>query len=326
MLPLLVPTLALVVAGCTKGRDPYPNRKLDAAPPIPDAAPPPKDAALPPNMARANPGEPGSQADFNKLSDAAKAGKAVDKPGAPPIKRLDAYRVRVGKVLVDRLAQQITVPGRVNMSEGILEYYAVSSGGKLHEAVIELNAEPSHIHLGLILLGVKQAEWDRSDRMKMPTLTKRGGLLDLYVEWQDPKTGKAQRTRGEDWLYNRRRKASPKALPWFFHGSSFWNGRFTADMDRSVLALIPDDTAILMLDGDEGNPYRGENEGYEVHSKVIPPVDTPLKMILQIKDAVKPDIKGRTLPGSKLPMLAPRPIRKPGMAPKPAAPKAPASK
>ncbi|MCA9544804.1 MAG: hypothetical protein KC613_10455 [Myxococcales bacterium] len=300
---------ALAAAGCTKGREPYPNQAKDAAPPKADqAAAKIVDAALPPSMAPPPAGAPQKPADFQRLSDDAQAGRQAQKPGAPPIERIDANRVRVGKVLVDRAQHQLEIPAQVNMVEGILEYFVVASEGKLHESVLEAFAEPSHVHLGLILLGLETAKWDRSDPMKMPTLIKRGSDLDLFVEYVDPKTKETRRQRGESWLYNRKRKGSPGPLSWHFHGSTFWNGRYTADSDRSLLALVPDETAVILMDGEFGNPYQGDQLGFEVYKDVIPPKDTAVTLILRVKDAVKVDPKGRTLPGSKLPMLAPRPI------------------
>lgn len=321
---LLGVVVAVAAAGCTKGRDPYPNQPQDAAPKPADMAKTKVvDAALPPAMAPPPAGAPQKPADFKRLSDQAQAGQQPQKPGAPPIERLDANRVRVGKVLVDRAQHHLQIPAQVNMVEGILEYYAVATDGKLHESVLEAFAEPSHIHLGLILLGLDTAKWDRSDPMKVPTLIKRGGEMDLYVEFVDPKTQKTRRIRGEEWLYNRKRKGAPGPLGWHFHGSTFWNGRYTADTDRSILALVPDETAVVQMDGEYGNPYQGDQLGFEVYKEVIPPKDTPVTLILQVKDGVKVDPKGRTLPGSKLPMLAPRPVAPSAGS---AAPKAPASK
>ncbi len=300
-----------LLAGCTKGRDPYPNAPVDAAVRPVDAAPlTVVDRGLQAAGSPSAAGAPKAPGDFEKLSKAAEQGTPVKQAGAPPIERLDAHRVRVGKVLVDRTRGRLEVPGRVNMTEGILEYFAVSTNGKLHESVLEVFAEPSHIHLGLILMGLETARWDRSDPMKPPKLLARGGELRVFVEFTDPKTGKPARLPAETWLYNRQKRASPPPLAWFFHGSTFWNGRYTADSDRSLLALIPDETAVIMTDGEFGNPYQGDGLGFEVHTAVIPPKDTALVMTLE-KHTLVPDAKGRTLPGSKLPMVAPRPIATP---------------
>ncbi|MCA9538045.1 MAG: hypothetical protein KC620_04120 [Myxococcales bacterium] len=280
-----------LVAGCTEGRKPWtdtPDAAVKPAPVVVDAAVAPKarkrDKVIipPPIVAEPRPeGEPQGEQDFEKLSQAADQGHPVDKPGAPPIQRLDAYRLRVGKVFVDRLNRFVSVPARVNMSEGILEYYGVGTNGKLHESVLELFAEPSHLHLGLVLIGLEQTVYRKdTDPMKPPEIERPGGEVELFVEWTDATTKKPRRENAEAWLFDRKAKGAPPRLRWFFQGSTFWNNRYSADMDRSTLALIPDSSAVLVVGSDAGNPYRGDAQGYEVFTKVIPPVGTPVKLII----------------------------------------------
>ncbi len=290
---VVVLAAALAVAGCSKPTEPAPAKAADAAalsrakPKIEPKRKKPrrkrKKLKLPePMKPPPRPeGEPKTPDDFQKLAGAANEGAPIAKPGAPPIQRLDAYRLRVGKVLVDRLERTVAIPGRVNMVDGILEYFAVSSQGKLHESVLELTAEPSHIHLGLVLIGLEPTVYDRSDKMKMPVVVKPGGDLMQWVKWKDPKTGEARKVRGAAWLYNRKAKGAPKPQLWTFQGSAFWNGRYSADMDRSVTSLIPDESAVLGTKVDIGNPYRGDGLGYEVYKDVVPPKGTRLTYVLE---------------------------------------------
>ncbi|MEZ4472164.1 MAG: YdjY domain-containing protein [bacterium] len=227
-------------------------------------------------------GEPRGPEDLQKLSDAAAGGQPVDKPGAPPIERVDEFRVRIGKMLVDRQARTIQVPAKLNMTEGILEYYAVASNGKLHESVLELEGEPSHIHLGLILLGVEQIKYDYGDFRGPPKVVQPGGRLALWIKYADLKSGKEKRIPAEEFLYNRAAKGPPKPLPWAFTGSNFWNNRYGADMDRSTIALIPDQVAVIGTTDDAGNPYRGEGLGFEVNTKVVPPKGTALTLEIAV--------------------------------------------
>ncbi|MCB9545196.1 MAG: hypothetical protein H6706_04800 [Myxococcales bacterium] len=241
-----------------------------------------RQAALPRPVEIPRPeGEPKGPEDLQKLSDAAAGGQPVDKPGAPPIERLDENRLRIGKILVDRGARKLEVPAKLNMTEGILEYYAVASNGKLHESVLEIEGEPSHIHLGLILLGVEQIKYDYGDFRGPPKVVQPGGRLAMWVRFADQKSGKQKRVRAEELLFNRAAKGPPKPLPWAFTGSNFWNNRYGADMDRSTIALIPDQVAVIGTTDDAGNPYRGDGLGFEVNTKFVPPKGT--SMVLEIE-------------------------------------------
>ena len=227
-------------------------------------------------------GEPKSAEDLQKLSDAAAGGEPVDKPGAPPIERINETQLRVGRVLVDRAKRRLEIPVRVNMIAGILEYYGVASNGKLHESVIEIGVEPSHLHLGLILLGVEQIVYDYGDFKKPPVIVKPGGRLKLTVKYVDPKTKKTREHAAEDWLYNRKLKGPPAPLAWTFQGSTFWQNRYGADMDRSVITLINDQIAVIGTTAQAGNPYQGEGLGFEVNEKIIPMKGTAATLIISV--------------------------------------------
>lgn len=306
----------LATAGCTEGRSPITPARFDAA--TPDAGPDldPKAAAarrhptasdnvvvpVPGEEVRPE-GEPKGPEDLAALSKAAETGAPVQKPGAPPIKRLDAYRLRVGAVFVDRLNRFIEMPTKVNMQEGILEYVAVGTDGKLHESVLEVLAEPSHIHLALLLIGLEPRQYAKQDDMYLPPkLAREGGRIDLMMQWTDPASGEVKRAPPSAWLYDRKTKGAPPPRAWFFEGSQFWRGRYSADMERSVVALIPDMNAVIAIGSDAGNPYRGDAQGYEIYKEVIPPNGTPVKLIAKVHGVAPAKVE----PGEK-PAPAPLP-------------------
>lgn len=315
---LLIPCALLLVA-CTDGRSPLTPAKFDAA--VVDAAPERLDSAMrrhptasvnvvpPPALPERPEGEPKAPEDLRKLSDAAEGGQPVQKPGAPPIKRLDAYRLRVGSVFVDRLNRFIEFPGRVNMQEGILEYVACGTQGKLHESVLEVLAEPSHIHLGLLLIGLEPRKYNQpADPYEVPKMIAEGGRVELEMHWTDPTSGAEKSGPPVVWLYDRKEKGAPPKQAWFFEGSQFWNNRYVADVERSIVSLIPDRNAVITIGDDAGNPYRGDAQGYEVYKDVIPPNGTPVKVTAKVFGFEPPTVE----PGQK-PEIAPA-------APAPAAP------
>lgn len=304
--------LMALMVGCTpRGGPPASNlpdaalpkdaAPVDAAPkgarkrkPKREKIPLPPPQPLPPRPA----GEPANPEDFDSLSQAAASGAPVKKPGAPPVQRIDAFRFRVGRVEVDRAKRTVEIPAKVNMVEGILEYVAVSSDGKLHESILELDAEPSHLHLGLLLLDMDPAKVDRSDPMKPSVIVTPGGKVKLEVAWTDKDTGKSYQQPVETWLYDRKTKKAPPLQAWSFLGSHFWEGRFVADVERSVVGLVPDESVVITIGADAGNPYQGEMQGFEVFTKKIPPKGTPVRFLIIAAD-------GKPLP--TVPPVPPKP-------------------
>ena len=200
----------------------------------------------------------------------------------PPIKRIDEHRALVGDVLVDRQSKRVEVPAEINMTRGILEYYGVCEEGKLHEAVLKINAIPSHIHLALILAGYEPSTYTKLDpKTRRRSLKKKGSLLRLYAKWQPEEVQREQWVPIEAWLYNRKLDTPPKPSPYVFEGSVIDKEGYVADRFHSVIGLIDDATVVLAPTIDPGNPYRGDRFGYEVYSSAIPPKGTKVTLVIQ---------------------------------------------
>ena len=229
-----------------------------------------------PNQAEPNQAEP-NQAEPNQA-------QVLDLNAPPPepvIQKLDAYRAKVGNVLIDREKKKIEIPAKINMNKGILEYIAVSTQGKLHEAVLEILAVPSHIHLALILAGYEEAKVGEPDSKTYERkILKPGSYFNIYVEWT-PEGYQKQRLPIESWLFDRKSQKSAPQQMYMFRGSSFWKGKYTADIEKSVIALIEDGTCVLVPVSDFGNPYRGGDLGFEVYTDAIPPVGTRLNIVVE---------------------------------------------
>lgn len=241
------------------------RRKIELPPPSP----------LPP--------KPDGQAtrpeDLRDLAGRIAEGKPDTRPGAPPVTLLDDNRRKIGETIVDLKARRVEVPARVNMVQGILEYYACAPNGKLHESVLEQLDKPSHMHLALLLLQLEVTETAPDEKLGR-RLLRLGSRVRLFVEWKDAKTGAAKRAPAESWLYSRRRRGSPKSVEFVFQGSTFWNGDYSADQSKSTVGLIPDPTTVVNTIGFEGNPYQGM-EGFEVNTKAIPEKGTPVTLVIE---------------------------------------------
>lgn len=208
--------------------------------------------------------------------------KPASKVKRPPIKRLDQNRLMVGEVLVDREKRRVEVPAKVNMTRGILEYYAVGVEGKTHEAVLTVLAVPSHIHLALILAGYEPSQYGKPDPKSFRrALIKRGDLLRLYLRWRPADVERDQWIPASAWLFDRKADAPPNPQPYTFEGSAIDKNGYVADRELSVIGLIDDPTVVLSPTIDQGNPYRGERFGFEVYSSSIPPKNTPVTLVLQ---------------------------------------------
>lgn len=251
----------------------------------------------------------------------ARAAVLGEAPVEDAAQRLDDGRLKVGPIVVDRERGSMLVPGRINQTEGIIEYLAVGPRGKLHESVLVLDVHPLHLQLGCILLGIKVASLsEQSDPSR--AIVKRGttepspgiprpvagSLVTLEVRWQ--LDGKEVTHRAEELAYNRERSQTMSEGPWVYTGSRVYNGVFAAEFDQSLIATWPDRSALFNTSEETRNPYRGASFGFEANSALLPPKGTPIELSVRrigppapraVPGAAPPPVRGRSAAAARPP-------------------------
>jgi hypothetical protein len=162
----------------------------------------------------------------------------------------------------------VEATGKPATTDGILEFVAVETGGRDYESLFTLDCRPSALKFALLLIGCEPGESN-------------GTPLTVEVEWR------GQRLPLERLLIDRSTHQSPAPLPWVFTGSYFIKSPvtnkevFQSDEEQAHLALWWQPSIIINLRRDFGNPYRGEDQGFEANTKLMPPKNTPISLILR---------------------------------------------
>jgi hypothetical protein len=215
-------------------------------------------------------------------------------------------------LIIDHRTREVVVDGRVCLKSGILEYLAVSDGGKEYESLFALQARPSHLQAALLIAGFQQGEIAEALRGDFSPAADPAG--SLTPEGAPPVTRPTQQyfaTAGEHpsrvvidvevgragerprlvpvehFLTDRRTGKEPARITWAFTGSFFHHDElahrefFAADMEKSLIALWYDPTALLNPAWEMGNPYRGERCGLEINTAIVPPANTPVRLIIR---------------------------------------------
>lgn len=204
-----------------------------------------------------------------QTSDLARAGSVVHLPG---------LTIHGGK------EKFIEATGRIALTDGILEFIAVEPEGRDYESLLILHCRPSALQFALLLIG---CEPGTSAHVARPG-EKLGTALRMEVEWQSD--GKAQRHPVEKLIINRRTGKPPAKLPWVFTGSHFVKNpvtereEFLSDAEQAFIALVWQPGIVINLGGEHGDPYRGDDLGFEVNKAAVPPKGTPVKLILRPQD------------------------------------------
>ncbi|MCH8966711.1 MAG: hypothetical protein IID43_03465 [Planctomycetes bacterium] len=215
----------------------------------------------------------------------------------------------------ERDGGELRIEGRVCLEQGVLEYLAVADGGKEYESLFSLKCRPSQLHAAMLIAGYEVGEVAPESRGGFspqqdpaaktppdgaPNVTPPPDeyweaapteptkiTVDIDVQQED---GSYQRFPVEHFLWDRKLGRSPARLTWAFTGSFFHrdatSGRevFVADVERSLIALWYDPTALLNTMEDVGNPYRGDAMGLETHGDNVPARGTAIRLVLRPVD------------------------------------------
>jgi len=163
----------------------------------------------------------------------------------------------------------------------MLEYLIVSDKGKTHESLLSTKIDPYDIQVAMLLLGIKPAE--KADSEPPGQITRgylssapelKGEKISLFLSWP------GHRVRAEGLIWNLDKNAAMTDGPWTYNGSEMYAGRFLAEVDGSIAALVRDSGALV------NNPRPGNDDDqiWEVYSKATPPVGTPVDVTIKLED------------------------------------------
>jgi hypothetical protein len=194
-------------------------------------------------------------------------GEALKTP--PPIRRIDNEHFAIGQFIVNQKDKWVRIKSKINQQQDILEYLSCGPRGKLHECVLLSFGLPSHLHLALLLLGAQPGG-------------EYGSEVTITVEWKHPKTGEYMRHPAANFLYDRLKLKKGQNIVWSFIGSKFAGGRYQANSDQSLIAVINDSQAVIGIKSIVGNAHQGPKQGFEGNLKTTPKIGTDVDLYIHL--------------------------------------------
>lgn len=195
------------------------------------------------------------------------------------IEQIGPATYKVGDVLVDAASRQLVFSGEINMATGLAEVVVCTLWGKLHESVIRTSVQPMDIHIGLLLLGLKDGGnpgWYvpppiSTDKPRDPVPA--GMEVSVFVRWED--SGNWKEYRAEKMVMNLQTAEALPDTPWVFIGSYLdTEGGYVADYVGSILTNYHDRSSVLDCPLEQGQV----DDYMYVNSSVVPPVGTPVEI------------------------------------------------
>jgi hypothetical protein len=180
----------------------------------------------------------------------------------------------LGLVRVNAQERWLSFPAAINQRTGVVEYVVVTTTGKTHESVLRTEAEPYHIHAGMLLLGAQPPSTPTfpADLATPPP----GDPVRLEVVWSTP-DGPVQRPL-EDFVVTTNQWQMLPRGPWAYNGSYLSRGVFVAQNEGSIVALQIDPSALI------NNPRSGRDNDdlHFVNPTVLPPAGTLVEVRVRL--------------------------------------------
>jgi len=207
---------------------------------------------------------------------------------------------RVSPISLDIKNRKISFDAEVCQREVMLEFMICRTSTKEHESVLRTDALPSHIHAGLLALGLtrgKPARWstgrDGISRFGPP----QGPELGITLQWTD-KEGTKHTDQAGDWLKGVGKGKLPGPKNWVFVGSEMLPDRtYAADINGEVVSVSNFSASLIDVpfesskDAGEGN----EAAEYSADPSAIPPVGTKVKVTISPRPGAEKSPHARIL-------------------------------
>ena len=181
-------------------------------------------------------------------------------------------------VHVDIAGKQVRVDCEAINVESALEFLCVTKGGNEHEALLRTPAKPSHIHLGLLMLGLEPGRpvhyMKALDRWAPP----QGPPLSISIEYA--RDGKTVRVPAYKLFRDVKTKKPMPVLTWVFVGSKFQDDNvYAADMTGYVVSVVNFD--LTLIDVPEVASSSNELLEWEMDPASMPAKGSKVTMIIE---------------------------------------------
>jgi hypothetical protein len=185
----------------------------------------------------------------------------------------------LGAVTIDNKQRTISFPVTINQRKGLVEYAVVTAVGPTHESVFRTDAEPMHIHLGMLLLLPQDEVQSAKPVLDHPV----GPEVFTEVAWKVD-SHRVQHAL-EEFIVTTNNAKTLATGPWIYTGSVAQQTGLLATTAGTVITIQPDHTALI------NNPRqdRHNDDLHFVNEAMVPPDDVELRLTIYVeKPALAP--------------------------------------
>ena len=235
--------------------------------------------------------EPSKKKEDAATPEAAKAAAKAPEgfPAPPNAKRL----AKDYDLWIDEARKQLIVDGKIVLREGMLEMFACPKQTKEHESIVAVNCKAQFVHAGLLALGAEPGRPVRFDPMYTPAS---GPQVDVWVLWKDDQGN--HKVLAQEWIQQIKTEKQME-YPFVFAGSGFFVDEATGEKhymaDGGDLICVSNFTS-AMLDVPVPSTQANSGLAFRAFTERIPPLGTPVRLVLAPKLKDKPKGAGDSSP------------------------------
>jgi hypothetical protein len=198
--------------------------------------------------------------------------RAADEPAKPDASKMPHMRVDVKN-------KQVWVECQALNPQMPLEFFCCKTGTNEHEAVLRSQVTPSHLHLGLLMLGLTPGEPVRFSKAADKWLPPHGPPLQISCEWQD-KDGKTVHVPAYRMMRGTKSKKEMRPMTWIFAGSRIMEDKsYAADTTGYIVSVVNFD--LTVIDIPELASSANDTLEWEYNPKLVPVKGTKVWMIIE---------------------------------------------
>ena len=217
-------------------------------------------------------------------------GNAADDAGDQVRAAIEQINKQDNGVTINADERYIDVKAKVCLRVGeFLEMFACIKDTREHESVVVLEAMPSTMHLGLLLLGLEPGSPLKYDIDENPPklIPPKGPKVKVFVVREI--AGQMRETPANRWIKDNKTGDMMKDNTWLFAGSEVgtYEGKthYHADINGSAISLVNFGDDLLTLPNKMTHENTSHDKVWAPRTKAIPPVGTAVTIRLRVEPA-----------------------------------------
>jgi hypothetical protein len=187
-------------------------------------------------------------------------------------------------IQVDLQKKQVRLECEAVVADAPLEFLVCLTGTKEYESLLRSQAKPSHLHLALLMIGVKPGKPVRFDERLNKMLPPEGARLKLTCEFE--REGKNVSLAACRLMRNEKSKQEMPPVPWVFSGSQFTqDGDYFADISGEIISVV--NFPHTVLDVPMVRSDKNESLEWVPNPELAPARNTKVWLVIEPADATE---------------------------------------